>query len=103
MLYYVIHFLSYNRIYLITGVVLLFLVVLPTKKKMSPKTQKALYLGIILWIVCFAYRISTGDDIIYFLKNRNNLENENKPVQIEASPFNKYYSNDAGRKAPKEN
>jgi len=95
---YLLYFFKYNKIYLITGVILLLLVILPTKEKISDKTQKAIYLGIVIWIICFAYRISTGVDIIYLFKNNDNWENENKSIELKASPFNKYYSNDVGRK-----
>jgi amino acid permease len=94
---YLIHFFKYNKIYLITGIALLLLVIIPTKEKISAKTQKALYLGIVIWIICFAYRMSTGEDIIYLFKNKDTWENENKPIEFKSSPFNKYYSNDAGR------
>jgi hypothetical protein len=100
---YLIHFFKYNKIYLIIGIVLLLLVILPTKEKISAKTQKALYLGIVIWIICFAYRISTGEDIIYLFKNNNTWENDSKPIELKGSPFNKYYSNDAGRKPKNEN
>jgi len=95
---YLLYFFKYNKIYLITGVILLLLVILPTKENISNKTQKAIYLGIVIWIICFAYRISTGVDIIYLFKNNDNWENENKSIELKASPFNKYYSNDVGRK-----
>jgi hypothetical protein len=100
---YLIHFFKYNKIYLIIGVVLLILIILPTKEKISAKTQKALYLSIVIWIICFAYRIGTGEDIIYLFKNKNTWENENKPIELKGSPFNKYYSNDTGRKPKSEN
>ena len=100
---YLIHFFKYNKIYLITGVVLLILVILPTKEKISAKSQKVLYLGVVIWIICFAYRISTGEDIIYLFKNKNTWESESKPIELKGSPFNKYYSNDAGRKSKSEN
>ena len=100
---YLIHFFKYNKIYLITGVVLLIFIILPTKEKISAKSQKALYLGTVIWIICFAYRISTGEDIIYLFKTDNSWENESKPIELENSPFNKYYSNDAGRKSKSEN
>lgn len=96
---YLIHFFKYNKIYLITGVVLLLLVIFPTKEKISAKTQKAMYLGIVIWIICFAYRISTGEDIIYLFKNKDTWENESKPIEFKASPFNKYYSNESGRRS----
>jgi hypothetical protein len=33
------------------------------------------------------------------LKNKDTWEKESKPIELIASPFNKYYSNDAGRKS----
>ena len=77
---------------------MLFLVLLPTKKKMSAKTQKALYLALGIWIICFAYRINTGRDIIYLFNRNDNFKNEGQSFHIEGGPFNKYYSNEAGRK-----
>ena len=103
MIDYLMHFFKYNKIYLITGIALLLLVILPTKEKISGKTQKALYLGVVIWIICFAYRISTGHDILYLFRNKDNWGNENRSIEIEASPFNKYYSNEVGRKSKAEN
>jgi hypothetical protein len=84
--------------YLFTGAALLLLILLPTKEKISSKTQKALYLGVIIWIICFAYRVNTGNDITHLLNNSDDFGNKKNPTKIEGSPFNKYYSNDAGRK-----
>lgn len=77
---------------------MLLLVLLPTKNKTSPKTQKALYLALIIWVICFAYRINTGQDIIYLFEKKENVSNQSQPFQIKGGAFNKYYSNDAGRK-----
>jgi len=96
---YLVHFFTYNKIYLFTGAALLLVVLLPTKKKISPKTKKALYLFVLIWIVCFAYRINTGQDIIHLFNKNDNFGNERQPARIKEGPFNKYYSNDAGRKA----
>lgn len=98
MIDYLIHFFTYNKIYLFSGVALLLLVFLPTKEKISSKTKKALYVFIIIWIVCFAYRINTGNDIIYLFNKTDNFGNTRQPGKIEGSPFKKYYSNEAGRK-----
>ena len=98
---YGVHFVAYHKIYMFTGAILLFLVILPTKEKMSAKTQKALYLGVVIWVICFGYRIYTGQNITALFENNEALDNESQPVRIAESPFNKYYSNEAGRK-PKE-
>ena len=95
--YYLIHFFIYNKIYLLTGALLLVLIILPTKERISAKTQKTLYLALFIWIISFAYRINTGQDIIYLLNNNGNLGNEHQPRKM-GGPFNKYYSNEAGRK-----
>ena len=97
MIDYLIHFFTYNKIYLITGVVLLFLVIIPTKDKISPNTKKALYVFVVIWIICFAYRIDTGNDITYLFKSSNGFDDGTQSTTIKG-PFNKYYSNDAGRK-----
>ena len=92
-------FFKYNQLYFFSGAILLFLVFFPTKKKASPKTQKALYLAVAIWVICFAYRINTGQDIIYLFEKKDNFGNQSQPSQIKGGPFNKYYSNDAGRKS----
>jgi len=99
MIDYLIHFFTYNKIYLITGVVLFLLVVIPTKEKISPKTKKLLYIFVIIWIVCFAYRVNTGNDITNLFKSNDDfVVEESQPTTIKKGPFSKYYSNDAGRK-----
>jgi len=103
MLDYLIHFFTYNKIYLFTGLALLFLVVLPTREKISSKTKKALYFTVIIWIMCFAYRVNTGDDIISLFKKSDDWGEESRPIRIEGGPFNKYYSNEAGRKVKTNN
>ena len=99
MIDFLIRFFTYNKIYLFTGIALLLLVIIPTKEKVSSGTKKALYVFIVIWIVCFVYRINTGNDIIHLFKGSDDFGNQQNPTIIEASPFNKYYSNDAGRKA----
>jgi hypothetical protein len=98
MIEYLIHFFTYNKIYLFTGAVLLILIILPTKEKISPKTTKFLYLAVVIWIISFAYRVNTGQDIIYLFNNNDNTLTEGQPNKIKG-PFNKYYSNEAGRKS----
>ena len=98
MLDYLIHFFTNNKIYLFTGLALLLLIVLPTRGKISSKTRTWLYLSVILWIICFSYRVNTGNDIISLFKKSDNFDDESKPVHVRGGPFNKYYSNDAGRR-----
>jgi hypothetical protein len=95
---YFILFFKYNQLYFFSGIILLILVFLPTPKKDSSKAQKALYLAVIIWVICFAYRINTGRDIIYLFEKKDNFGNQSQQSQIKVGPFNKYYSNDAGRK-----
>ena len=95
---YFILFFKYNQLYFFSGAILLVLIFLPTKKKSSPKTQKALYVALAIWILCFAYRINTGQDIIYLFDKKDKFGNQSKTSHIKGGPFNKYYSNDAGRK-----
>jgi hypothetical protein len=97
MLDYLVHFFTNNKIYLFTGVVLLILVVIPTREKVSPKSQKLFYLAAIIWIICFAYRVNTGQDIISLFSKTNDFHMQARPDKLEG-PFNKYYSNEAGRK-----
>jgi len=96
---FLIRFFTYNKVYLFTGIALLLLVIIPTKEKISSGTKKALYVFVVIWIACFVYRINTGNDIIHLFKNSNNFDNGTQSREIEGSPFKKYYSNDAGRKA----
>ncbi len=98
MIDYLIHFFTYNKIYLISGIVLLLLVIIPTKEKVSQNTKKALYVFVVIWLICFAYRINTGDDITRLFQSSNDFDDSNQSTTIKG-PFNKYYSNDAGRKA----
>ena len=93
-----IHFFTYNKIYLFTGIALLLLVVIPTKEKVSSGTKKALYVCVVIWVTCFAYRINTGDDILRLFKSNDDFDDGTQSTGIKGSPFNKYYSNDAGRK-----
>lgn len=99
MLDYLVHFFTNNKIYLFTGLALLLLIVLPTRGKISSQTRTWLYVAVILWIICFSYRVNTGNDIISLFKKSDNFDDESQPVQVPGGPFNKYYSNDAGRKA----
>jgi len=101
MLDYLIRFFTYNKIYLFSGIVLLVLVLFPTKEKLSANTRKTLYIAVLIWIICFAYRINTGRDIINLFKKSDSFGTKPEPARIEGSPFNKYYSNDAGRKSKK--
>jgi hypothetical protein len=101
MIDYLIHFFTYNKIYLFTGAALLLLVVIPTKEKVSSNTKKALYVFAVIWIICFAYRINTGNDITRLFKSSDDFDNESQSKSVGGSPFNKYYSNDAGRKSKK--
>jgi hypothetical protein len=95
----VIHFFTYNKIYLFTGVVLFLLVIIPTKEKISHKTKKALYVFVVIWIICFAYRVNTGNDITRLFNSPDDFEDESQSTTIKKGPFSKYYSNDAGREA----
>lgn len=94
-----IHFFTYNKIYLFTGIVLLLLVIIPTKEKISSKTKKIMYVFVVIWIIFFAYRINTGNDITHLFNSSNDFDNESQPIKIKKGPFSKYYSNDAGRKS----
>jgi hypothetical protein len=96
MIDYLVHFFINNKIYLVTGIVLLILVFLPTKEKVSSKTQKLFYLAAIIWIICFAYRVTTGRDIISLFSTSNEFDIQAQPGNLKG-PFNKYYSNEAGR------
>lgn len=99
MIDYLIHFFTYNKIYLFTGVILFLLVIIPTKEKISHKTKKTLYVFIVIWIICFAYRVNTGNDITHLFDSSNDFEDESQSTTIKKGPFSKYYSNDAGRKS----
>ncbi len=101
MMEYLIRFFAYNKMYLFTGAALLLLIIIPTKEKVSRGTRKALYVFAAIWIVSFAYRVSTGNDIVRLFKSRGDyhFENQAQKAEIKGSPFNKYYSNEAGRKA----
>jgi len=100
-MYKLVHFFTYNKLYLITGVVLLGLFLLPTKEKISSSTRKLFYFAAVIWVICFAYRVNTGQDITYLFKKNNAAHDtfnpEAQPGKV-TGPFNKYYSNDAGRK-----
>jgi hypothetical protein len=100
MIDYLIRFSLYYKFYLIVGALLLLLILLPTKEKMSPGTKKALYICGALWIICFGYKLTTGRDITRLFESRDSFhyESETKTSEIKGSPFNKYYSNEAGRK-----
>ena len=95
---YLTHFFIYNKIYLFSGAALLFFILLPTQKKVSSNTRKTLIVFVIIWIICFAYRMNTGKDIIYLFNKSETFRNEPEPAGIKG-PFNKYYSNEAGRKS----
>ena len=94
---YFILFFKYNQLYFFSGAILLLLAFLPTKKKTSPKTQKVLYVALTIWVLCFAYRINTGEDIIYLFDKKDTFSNQDQSSQKLGGPFSKYYSNDAGR------
>jgi len=94
-----IRFFTYNRIYLFTGIILLLLVIIPTKEKISSNTKKYLYVFVVIWIICFTYRINTGNNITYLFKSSNDFDDESQSTTIKKGPFSKYYSNDAGRKS----
>ena len=94
------HFIIYNKVYVISGLILLALLFVPTKERISSGTKKVLYLLLVAWILAFAYRIGTGDDIVHLFDKDVYFVEENKPpAEIKGSPFQKYYSNDSGRKA----
>jgi len=99
MLDFLIRFFTYNKIYLFSGAALLLLIIIPTKEKVSSGTRKALYVFAVIWIICFAYRVSTSRDIIHLFKSGDDyaFESETKSPGVKGSPFNKYYSNEAGR------
>ena len=102
MIDFLIRFFTYNKIYLLTGLPLLLLIVIPSKEKVSSATKKAAYVFAVIWIICFAYRINTGNDITYVFKSSNDFndfDDETRSKQLKGGPFSKYYSNDAGRKA----
>ena len=94
-----IRFFTYNRIYLFTGIILLLLVIIPTKEKISSNTKKYLYLFVVIWVICFTYRINTGNNITYLFKSSNDFDDESQSIEVKKGPFSKYYSNDAGRKS----
>jgi len=94
-----IRFFTYNKIYLFTGAALLLLVIIPTKEKISSNTKKYLYVFVVIWIICFTYRINTGNNITYLFKSSNDFDDESQSTTIKKGPFSKYYSNDAGRKS----
>ena len=94
-----IRFFTYNKIYLFTGAALLLLVFIPTKEKISSNTKKYLYVFVVIWIICFTYRINTGNNITYLFKSSNDFDDESQSTTIKKGPFSKYYSNDAGRKS----
>lgn len=98
MMDHLILFFKYNKLYFFSGAFLLLLTFLPTKEKISQGARKALYLGLVIWIICFAYRINTGKDIIYLFKKTDNYGSGSSSSSGKiGGPFNKYYSNDAGR------
>lgn len=89
-------FLS-NRLYLFSGLVIVVLAIMPANGKISSRTQKIFYLAIILWIICFAYSLNTGQDNKYLFMHHGEVKGEAETVKI-GGPFNKYYNNEAGRK-----
>jgi hypothetical protein len=103
MIDFLIRFFTYNKIYLLTGLPLLLLIVIPSKEKVSSATKKAAYVFAVIWIICFAYRINTGNDITHVFNKSSNdysdFDDETPSSQIKKGPFSKYYSNDAGRKS----
>jgi hypothetical protein len=95
-----IHFFIYHKIYLISGLILLCLLFIPTKEKISSGTKKILYLLMVIWLLSVALKFSTGNDVVDLFRNDTDFTSQEKgPAEIKGSPFNKYYSNDAGRKA----
>lgn len=94
-----IRFFTYNKIYLFTGIILLLLVIIPTKEKISSNTKKYLYVFVVIWIICFTYRINTGNNITHLFNSSNDFDDESQSTTIKKGPFSKYYSNDAGRKS----
>jgi len=99
MIDFLIRFFTYNKIYLFSGIVLLLLVFIPSKEKISSKSKKFLYVCIVLWIICFTYRINTGNDITFLFNSSDDFAAESQPATIRTGPFTTYYSNDAGRKS----
>lgn len=98
MVEFLVDFFLNNRLYLFSGGVLAGLAIVPASGKISSKTQKIFYLAAILWIICFAYRINTGQGIQYLFLHNDAVTGEAEPAKI-GGPFNRYYNNDAGRKA----
>ena len=95
-----IHFFIYHKIYLISGIILLCFLFIPTKEKISSGTKKVLYLFLAVWFLSVALKFTTGNDVIDLFRSDTDLfTQEKEPAKFEGSPFNKYYSNDAGRKA----
>ena len=91
------HFLAQNPLYLITGIILIILIIWPTRKS-APASQNIYYLAAIFWIICSAYKFNTGQDIFRLFTNNisNELNTEVQPFKIKG-PFNKYYSDESGR------
>ena len=77
---------------------MLLLVFIPAKEKIASKSKKFLYVCMVLWIICFTYRINTGNDITSLFNSSDDFADGSQPVTTKKGPFNKYYSNDAGRK-----
>ena len=94
----IIHFAAYHKIYLLVGAVLLILIMMPAKGRVSGTAQKALYLLVIIWVVCFGYKIRTGNDVTSLMHKNDAFNGESRPATVKGGPFNRYYSNDAGRK-----
>ena len=63
-----IDFLTYlytnEKIYLYTGLGLLVLAIATSSGKISSKVQQFSYFSILLWLLCIAYRVVTGEDLI---------------------------------------
>ena len=99
--YSITHFLSYHKIYLIVGAILLLLIMLPTKERVSAGTKKALYVLAVIWLAAFAFRVGTGSDISSMFQKDDEIhfEDEERTPGVKGSPFNKYYSNEAGRES----
>jgi hypothetical protein len=95
---YLTHFFIYNKIYLFSGAALLLFILLPTQKKVSSNTRKTLIVFVIIWIICFAYRINSGKHFTDLFDRKDTFGDESEAGRLKGGPFNKYYSNEAGRK-----
>jgi hypothetical protein len=53
---------------------------------------------VIIWIICFAYRINSGKHFTDLFDRKDTFGDESEAGRLKGGPFNKYYSNEAGRK-----